>query len=119
MLKPQMGWSSWNCFRERIDEDKIMGIAQAMQETGLQALGYEYINIDDCWQSSMRDAQGALQFDEANFPSGPKIIDKLHALNFKVGLYSACSDLTCEDLPGSFLKEKIDADTFAKWALII
>lgn len=117
MLKPQMGWSSWNCFRERIDEDKIMGIAQAMRETGLQALGYEYINIDDCWQSSMRDAQGALQFDEANFPSGPKIIDKLHALNFKVGLYSACSDLTCEDLPGSFLKEKIDADTFAKWGI--
>ena len=116
-LKPQMGWSSWNCFREKIDEDKILSIASAMKASGLQDLGYTYINMDDCWQSSMRDEQGRLQFDGANFPSKEHIIQSLHQEGFKVGLYSACSDLTCEDMPGSFLHEKIDAETFAAWEI--
>ena len=33
---PQMGWSTWNKFQERISEEVIKGIADAMVETGLR-----------------------------------------------------------------------------------
>lgn len=58
-----MGWSSWNAFRNRIDEKLILEIAEAMKTSGLADAGYEYVNLDDCWQSSMRDENGRLQGD--------------------------------------------------------
>lgn len=112
---PIMGWSSWNHFRQLIDEDKIYGVAKALKETGLAEAGYQYVNLDDCWQSSKRNEQGELQFDLANFPSGAKLIEKIHDLGLKVGLYSSCGAMTCEDLPASFTHEEKDAQTFANW----
>ena len=50
---PIMGWSSWNTLRNHIDEDTILNMGKAMVDTGLADAGYKYINIDDCWQSSM------------------------------------------------------------------
>ena len=38
---PQMGWSTWNKFQERISEEVIKGIADAMVETGLRDAGYK------------------------------------------------------------------------------
>ncbi|MBO5776021.1 MAG: hypothetical protein J6R35_01465, partial [Clostridia bacterium] len=52
---PPMGWSSWNTFRNRIDEDLIYDTAVAMKETGLADAGYTYVNLDDNWHSSLRD----------------------------------------------------------------
>ena len=69
-LTPPMGWSSWNTFRNKIDEELIYETALAMKNSGLLDCGYCYINIDDCWQSSMRDADGRLQGDFVKFPSG-------------------------------------------------
>ena len=54
-MTPPMGWSSWNLFRNKINENLIYETAKAMKESGLADFGYKYINIDDCWQSSMRD----------------------------------------------------------------
>ncbi|VAI17068.1 unnamed protein product [Triticum turgidum subsp. durum] len=42
---PQMGWNSWNHFGCKIDEVIIRKIADAMVDTGLAKLGYEYINL--------------------------------------------------------------------------
>lgn len=47
-LTPPMGWSSWNAFRNRIDEKLILEIAEAMKTSGLADAGYEYVNLDDC-----------------------------------------------------------------------
>ena len=47
-LVPPMGWSSWNIFRNKIDENVILGIAKAVKESGLADAGYVYINLDDC-----------------------------------------------------------------------
>lgn len=118
VLPPQMGWSTWNFFREQVDESKIMDAANAMVSTGLADAGYVYLNIDDCWQSSMRSSEtGSMMFDLDNFPSGPQLIDKLHDMGLKVGLYSSSGELTCEDLPGSYGKEAIDARAFAEWGI--
>ena len=117
-LSPQMGWSTWNFFREQVDESKIKDAANAMVTSGLKDAGYVYLNVDDCWQSSMRDPEtGSMMFDLDNFPSGPDLVNQLHEMGLKVGLYSSSGELTCEDLPGSYGLEAIDAKTFAKWGV--
>ena len=115
-LTPMMGWSSWNIFRQNIDEDTIYETAKAMKDSGLADAGYKYINLDDCWQSSLRDDMGRLQGDLTNFPSGiPALIKKINELDLKVGLYTSNGTLTCEDLPASLGTEELDAKTFASW----
>jgi alpha-galactosidase len=66
---PQMGWSSWNKFQGNINEDVIVGIADAMVSSGLREAGYVYVNIDDCWHGQ-RDANGFIQADSKKFPHG-------------------------------------------------
>ncbi len=113
---PIMGWSSWNTLRNHIDEDIIYETAEAMKRSGLANAGYEYINLDDCWQSSLRDSDGKMQGDLETFPSGiDNLIKKINALGLKVGLYSSNGTLTCEDLPASLGNEDLDARTFASW----
>ena len=117
-LTPPMGWSSWNTFRHTIDESLIKEIADAMKKTGLLDAGYQYINLDDCWQSSLRTTDGKLQGDLTRFPRGIKpLIDDLNKDGFKVGLYTSNGTLTCEDLPASLYHEKEDADTLAEWGV--
>ncbi len=117
-LTPPMGWSSWNTFRQRIDENVILQIADAMKKTGLADAGYIYVNLDDCWQSSMRDENGKLQGDLSTFPSGIKwLVEQVNDMGMKLGIYSSNGTLTCEDLPASLYNEKIDAETFAEWGI--
>ncbi len=117
-LTPPMGWSSWNAFRNHISEDLILEIADAMKTSGLLDAGYQYINLDDCWQSSMRDKDGKLQGDLHTFPSGiPALVQRVNEKGFKVGIYSSNGTLTCEDLPASLGHERIDAETFAEWGI--
>ncbi|MBR0415452.1 MAG: alpha-galactosidase [Clostridia bacterium] len=114
--KPVMGWSSWNTFAQTINEDLILETAKAMKASGLADAGYCYVNIDDCWQSSLRDINGRLQTDFTAFPSGmPALIEKINALDLKVGLYTSNGTLTCEDLPASLGREDSDAASLAEW----
>lgn len=39
---------------------------------GYAAVGYEYINVDDCWLEKERNYKGQLQPDRARFPYGMK-----------------------------------------------
>lgn len=113
---PPMGWSSWNTFRQNIDENLILDTAKAMKAGGLLEAGYQYVNLDDCWQSSLRDDLGRLQGDLQNFSRGiPALIEDINALGMKVGLYSSNGTLTCEDLPASLGTERLDAKTLASW----
>lgn len=115
-LTPPMGWSSWNTFRNHIDQDLIYETALAMKNSGLADAGYQYINLDDCWQSSMRDSDGKLQGDLRTFSRGiPSLISQINELGLKVGLYSSNGTYTCEDLPASLGNEELDAKTFASW----
>lgn len=117
-LTPPMGWASWNLFRHNINEDIIKQIAKAMKDAHLDELGYQYINVDDCWMSSVRDENGRLQGDLSTFPSGIKsLVEAVNSYGLKMGIYTSNGTLTCEDLPSSLYHERIDAETFAEWGV--
>jgi alpha-galactosidase len=114
---PPMGWNSWNKFACDVSEQLIREIADAMVSSGLKAAGYQYVNIDDCWQVS-RDAQGNIVADPARFPSGIKALaDYVHSKGLKLGLYTDAGRLTCQKRPGSFDHELQDAKTYASWGV--
>ncbi|MEG1550726.1 MAG: alpha-galactosidase [Oscillospiraceae bacterium] len=117
-LTPPMGWSSWNTFRNQINEDLIKETAVAMKKSGLLDAGYNFVNLDDCWHSSLRDENGKLQGDLTTFAHGmPALVKEINDLGFKVGIYSSNGTLTCEDLPASLGHERIDAETFVDWGI--
>ncbi len=117
-LTPPMGWSSWNLFRNKINEQLIKEIADAMDKSGLRQAGYRYVNIDDCWQGSERDKDGKLQWDKLTFPGGIKnLAEYVNSKGLKLGIYSSNGTLTCEDYPASLRNERIDAETFAEWGV--
>jgi alpha-galactosidase len=53
-----MGWNSWNQFACDISEVTIKQAADKIVELGLDKLGYNYVNIDDCWMLKERTADG-------------------------------------------------------------
>ncbi|MDE5871044.1 MAG: alpha-galactosidase, partial [Muribaculaceae bacterium] len=85
---PTMGWSSWNAFGHRINENIIRSQADALVTTGLRDAGYVYVNIDDgAWCG--RDNDGHLVIHPIRFPNGLKpLIDHMHASGLKAGTYS-------------------------------
>ncbi|KAL7098166.1 hypothetical protein ACP275_09G000300 [Erythranthe tilingii] len=118
-LTPQMGWNSWNHFQCNIEEKLIRETADAMVSTGLSALGYEYINLDDCWAELNRDSQGNFVAKASTFPSGIKALaDYVHGKGLKLGIYSSAGTQTCSNqMPGSLGYEEQDAKTFASWGI--
>ena len=47
-------------------------MAHLVATDGYKEVGYEYINIDDCWLEKERDSKGKLVADKDRFPSGMK-----------------------------------------------
>lgn len=114
---PPMGWNSWNQFGCRINETLVREMADAMLESGMKESGYQYIVIDDCWQSG-RDSEGNIIVDERAFPSGIKALsDYIHSKGLKFGLYSDGGVKTCAGRPGSRGYEFQDARTYASWGV--
>jgi alpha-galactosidase len=114
---PPMGWNSWNKFACDVNEQLIRETADAMVRSGMKAAGYQYVNIDDCWQVS-RDAQGNIVVDSQKFPSGIKALaEYVHSKGLKLGLYTDAGRLTCQKRPGSYNHELQDARTYAAWGV--
>ncbi|KAB2035734.1 hypothetical protein ERO13_D04G150200v2 [Gossypium hirsutum] len=118
-MTPPMGWNSWNHFGCNIDEKMIRETADALVSTGLSKLGYEYVNIDDCWAEISRDDKGNLVPKKSTFPSGIKALaDYVHKKGLKLGIYSDAGYFTCSRrMPGSLGYEEQDAKTFASWGI--
>src|ERR1700682_5624445 len=75
---PPMGWNAWNKFACNVSEEMIKGMADAVVKSGMKDAGYQYVNIDDCWQVS-RDAKGNIVVDPQRFPHGMKPVgDYIH-----------------------------------------
>ena len=103
---PTMGWSSWNTYRVNISDSLIIKQADAMVRSGLKNAGYNHINIDDGYFGG-RDDDGRLLTHPARFPNGLKpVVDHIHALGLKAGIYSDAGRNTC----GSYY----DNDTIAR-----
>jgi alpha-galactosidase len=114
---PPMGWNSWNKFACNVSEHLIKEIADAMVATGMKKAGYQYVNIDDCWQVS-RDSAGNIVADPVRFPGGMKALaDYVHAKGLKLGIYTDAGTMTCEKRPGSLDHELQDAKTYAAWGV--
>lgn len=47
-------------------------MADLVVEKGFKDVGYEYVNIDDCWMATERDPSGKLIADPIRFPNGMK-----------------------------------------------
>ncbi|XP_028281345.1 alpha-N-acetylgalactosaminidase-like [Parambassis ranga] len=126
---PPMGWMAWERFRCDIDchddpqncisEDLFRDMADRLVEDGWKELGYEYVMIDDCWMSKLRDEQGRLQPEPSRFPGGiAKLARYIHDRGLKLGIYADMGTHTCMGLPGTTLdKIEIDAQTFASWGV--
>ena len=115
---PPMGWNDWYTFFCDVNEKLVEQTADAMVSSGMRDAGYDYVNLDDCWAASARDADGHLQADPVKFPHGIKAVaDYVHARGLKLGIYEDVGTKTCAGYPGSYGHVQDDADTFASWAV--
>ena len=115
---PPMGWNSWNKYGcNGINEKVVRDIADAMSSNGMKDAGYQYVIIDDCWQTD-RDAAGNIVADAAKFPSGIKALaDYVHSKGLKFGIYTDAGTKTCAGRPGSLGHEYQDAKQYANWGV--
>jgi hypothetical protein len=114
---PPMGWNSWNTFGCSPSESLIKGVADTFVSSGMAAVGYQYVNIDDCWMNG-RDSSGNLQWDTSKFPSGiPALATYVHGKGLKLGIYESPNATTCAGKTGGAGHESQDAKTYASWGV--
>ncbi len=104
---PPMGWNSWNAFGSGIDEKKLLASARIIRDSGLQAKGYRYIDLDDGWWLKRHQPDGRMVIRTSTFPSAAMadgttsfrpLTDRLHAMGFKAGIYSDIGRNSCAEL---------------------
>lgn len=123
--RPVMGYNTWYQYGRSANEADVLTQARALKSRGLQATGYNLITIDDGWQGTtpaQRAAGVELTWNTAEFPHGiPWLARQLHALGFKLGIYTAIGARTCfvrgYGGAGSFGHYQQDARLFASWGV--
>ena len=122
---PPMGWNSWNAFNcSGLNETLVKSMADAFITTGMKDVGYQYVNLDDCWMDG-RDASGKLKPSASKFPSGiAALADYVHGKGLKLGIYSTPNTKTCAGIYGGYTggvgsvgHETTDAQTWASWGV--
>jgi len=120
---PLLGWQTWcavgACGTDHCFDGQIRETADALVSTGMRDLGYEWVVLDDCWHP-MRGSDGVLVPHASFFPHGMRpVIDYVHSLGLKFGLYTSVGDKTCHGgwSPGSYQHYEQDAQTFASWGV--
>ena len=120
-----MGWNDWNAYGCRISESVVTNNANVIATNGMEAAGYQYIDIDDGWASS-RNSFGVIQA-YTNFPDGITFVaNYVHSKGLKLGVYTDDGTNTCSTCistlyspvgkdPGSYGCEYLDAFTYAAW----
>ena len=128
-LTPPMGFSSWNGYGcPWLTETLIKDTAHAMATNGMKDAGYQYVNLDDCWQAGRSltgpakthagRVNGHLVPDPQWFPDGMKNLgDYIHSQGLKFGLYSSHGTATCQNVAGTFGYEDVDARDYASWGI--
>ncbi|XP_003747590.1 alpha-N-acetylgalactosaminidase [Galendromus occidentalis] len=126
---PPMGWLSWQRYRcitdcknrpnDCISEGLYKRMADRLIADGYRDVGYEYVNVDDCWSLLERDnVTGRLVADPARFPNGiAALAEYMHDRGLKLGIYGDAGTKTCGGYPGSEGYFDVDAQTFAEWGV--
>ena len=117
---PALGWNGWNEFRCRpeLDQQKFESNVDALVARGMKDAGYEFANLDDCWQAP-RGADGALSAN-ARFPDGIGALGSyVHDRGLKLGIDAHNLDCKWPEMvtPGSGTHEAQDAASFASWGV--
>jgi alpha-galactosidase len=116
-ITPPMGWNSWNLFGNNITEQDVIEIAEAMVNTGMAEMGYEYMVLDTCWQSE-HDKTRQLPADQRRFPHGMRFLaDYIHAKGLRFGIYAGGQDTDHPGPPGSSSQKLFDARIYSHWDL--
>jgi alpha-galactosidase len=115
---PPMGFNNWSRFQCELNETLFTETAQSMLTRGLRDVGYNRLNLDDCWMRYDRAADGSLQWNTTKFPHGiPWLASYATEHGFHLGIYEDAGNETCGGYPGSYGHEKQDAETFASWGI--
>jgi alpha-galactosidase len=144
-LTPPTGWNHWGGHASNISDEIIRAAAELFIKRGLADVGFQYIGIDDCWmrlspaeyRNVTKDPDGfymmkhkGIDFDKmvgeprdaagniipnGYFPDMKGLVDDIHALGLKAGIYSSPGPLTCQNLEGSRGHEEQDAKQYAEW----
>lgn len=114
-LTPPMGWNSWNVWAGAVNADRVRAAADWMVKSGLAAHGFQYVNIDDCWEGQ-RAANGDIQTN-SRFGDMKALADYVHGLGLKLGIYSSPGPKTCAGFEASYNHEEQDARIYAKWGI--
>jgi alpha-galactosidase len=123
-LVPAMGWNSWNCFGDSVTAQNVKDAADVMVKSGLINHGWSYVNIDEGWNMNPRskdtrlhgperDAQGRM-LPNYKFPDLKGLVDHIHGLGLRVGIYTSPGPCACGDYTGSLGSEETDARHFAE-----
>ena len=124
-LTPPMGWNSWYAHYGRITDKMMREAADYLVSSGMADVGYQYVNIDDCWANKQEDSDngrvgpprdtGGNIMPNSYFPDMKGMTDYIHAKGLKAGIYSSPGVTTCAGFTGSFGYESRDAKQFADW----
>lgn len=100
-LTPPMGWNSWNVWAVNVSQEKLKAAADAIKDSGLIDYGWTYINIDDGWQDSIRAGKYNAIMPNNKFPDIAGMVNYIHGLGLKAGIYSTPWDRTYAQYIGS------------------
>lgn len=122
-LLPAMGWNSWNCFGDSVTGQNIRDAADVMVKKGLINHGWSYVNIDEGWNMNPRSKDRRLHGPERDanghmianykFPDLKGLVDHIHSLGLRAGIYTSPGPCACGDYTGSLGYELVDAKYFA------
>jgi alpha-galactosidase len=124
-LTPPMGYNHWYAHYDRITDAMMREAADVMISSGMADVGYQYVNIDDCWMNApenkdpmrvgpLRDEKGNI-IPNKHFPDMKGLTDYIHAKGLKAGIYTSPGPLTCGGFAGAYEHEAQDARQFAAW----
>lgn len=117
---PFMGWLSWNAVESEVSESIVKHVADLFTEKNLTNYGWNAVMMDDWWHAKSRAADGRPLPDPQRFPNGlTPVSDYVHGKGMRFGIYTDAAEYTCAGAFGSFGKEQIDADAYARWKVDI
>lgn len=86
-----MGWNFWNEYVCDINEEVFVIIVDLMVDFGFKDVGYEYVNIDDCWSDKVNKCDnfmGRIFVDFVKFFYGiVYVVDEVYVRGLKLGIY--------------------------------
>jgi alpha-galactosidase len=86
-LTPPMGWNSYNVWDQAITQEVALESARLIKAQDLDRHGWTYVNMDDGWQGSRGGPGNALEPDPSKFKDIRAMVDQIHAMGLKVGIY--------------------------------